>query len=141
MSIVPFGNTFARCTRSRSQGTYRQMRSAAGDIRRQSGVTKRVNRSCGCRSSSHNKCPNAAALKIAAGFIGALRSSGKDVIDRHDDRGRFAGTVPVNRTQLGIIKDECPTQLLRWTELPAFHRKLLDSSASIVPQPVKIEVT
>ena len=65
-----------------------------------------------------------ALFEIAAAFIGALRSSRKDVVDRHHDRSGPAGTVPVDRSQLGIIKDECPSQLLRRAELPIVHAQI-----------------
>src|ERR1700731_5046781 len=62
--------------------------------------------------------------KIAAAFIGALRSSRKDVVDGHHDRSGPAGTVPMDRSQLGIIKDECPSQFLRRAELPIVHAQI-----------------
>src|ERR1700716_2706966 len=65
-----------------------------------------------------------ACCKIAAAFIGALRSSRKDVVDGHHDRSGLAGTVPMDRSQLGIIKDECPSQFLRRTELPIVHAQI-----------------
>src|ERR1700674_3627323 len=65
-----------------------------------------------------------ALFEIAAAFIRALRSSGKDVVDGHHDRSGPAGTVPVDRSQIGIIKDECPSQLLRRTELPIVHAQI-----------------
>src|SRR5581483_7322723 len=69
------------------------------------------------------KCP---LVEITARFIRALRSSWKDIVDGHDDRGRFARTIPGNRTQLGRVQYECATQRLRRSELPIFHARIPD---------------
>ena len=67
-----------------------------------------------------------APLKVATALICRLRRSGKNVVDRHDDRGRPAGTIPLDWSQLFIIKNESPPQLLRRAELPIVHAGFLN---------------
>src|SRR3979490_1083457 len=66
-----------------------------------------------------------APLKIAAGFIGALRSSRKNVVDRHDYRCGLTGTIPVDWPWFGIVRSECPLHLPGRTEMPIVHAEVL----------------
>jgi hypothetical protein len=66
-----------------------------------------------------------ALFQIAASFISTLRRSRKDVVDGHYDRCGLAGTMPMNRAQPGIIKEECSAKLLRRAEMPTVHNIFL----------------
>src|ERR1700719_3791846 len=60
-------------------------------------------------------------LKIPTGFIGALRSSGKNVVNGQNYRCGLGAIVPVDRTHTSLIKEECLAPLLSGGEFSGVH--------------------